>query len=168
MFRCVCPVVSVLFVDLRNSCCWFSFFFAVRTGNWMIHGLYLLKTPNYFKRKISLSLQLLTYTNFLGGTYYIHVSIEEMLQRFLIHTVKFSPKKFESGVWGGCSHTHNTPMSTQIPAGRRNTFSWPGNEKPCGTSNPHVPPADCLLIFLAVLHLRWDRRALVGPTHMES
>ena len=53
-----------------------------------------------------------------------------MLQRFLIHTVKLSPKKFESGVRGRGAHTHTPPTSTQIPAGRRNTFSWPGNEKP--------------------------------------
>ena len=32
-----------------------------------------------------------------------------MLQRFLIHTVKFSPKKFESGVRGGVlTHTQHT------------------------------------------------------------
>ena len=38
-------------VDLRTAADFLSFFFAVRTGNDDIHGLYLLKRLNYFLKE---------------------------------------------------------------------------------------------------------------------
>ena len=65
-----------------------------------------------------------------------------MLQRFLIHTIKLSPKKFESGVWGRGAHTHTH------------------------TTHVHADPSRKKKHFL--LARQWKATALQTPTFLQQ